>query len=132
MREKINQGGRGRRGWCRFGFWGTVGTIAAEAFYMYMNSRGKNRESMQLEEGQRQQCRVIEAPAPHEVSIAYLIDRSICTGCGICLSECRSSALYLEDGKAVINQEKCTQCNACYEVCTEGAVIQQVKRIKKR
>ena len=38
-------------------------------------------------------------------------------GCGICVKNCESGAIYLENDCAVIDNEKCTECGACVEKC---------------
>ncbi|MDQ7825350.1 MAG: 4Fe-4S binding protein [Candidatus Eremiobacteraeota bacterium] len=128
MSVKMLQGGGERRGWCRLGFWGIVGTIAVEALQMYMGSRKKSQEQGRLEADPGHRCREIEAPEPQDSSIKFLIDSALCTGCGTCLTSCRSGAIILEGGRALLDAEKCTGCQACYEACPEGAVIKQVRK----
>lgn len=43
-----------------------------------------------------------------------------CTGCGICIQDCVSSALTLRDGKAAVTKE-CILCGHCAAVCPVGA-----------
>ena len=33
-----------------------------------------------------------------------------CTGCGICVEECPSSAIVVNNEKAKVNAEECTDC----------------------
>lgn len=40
-----------------------------------------------------------------------------CIGCGICVKNCESNAIYLENDCAVIDNEKCTECGLCVEKC---------------
>ena len=40
-----------------------------------------------------------------------------CIGCGICVKNCESNAIYLENDCAVIDAAKCTECGVCVEKC---------------
>jgi len=40
-----------------------------------------------------------------------------CIGCGICVKNCPSNAIALEDNLAVIDYAKCTNCGTCAEKC---------------
>ncbi len=40
-----------------------------------------------------------------------------CIGCGICVKQCESGAITLEDNLAHIDQEKCVGCGKCAEKC---------------
>jgi NAD-dependent dihydropyrimidine dehydrogenase PreA subunit len=46
-----------------------------------------------------------------------------CTGCGECLQYCPNEAIFLQNNKAVIDQDRCDECTACMEACPEGAII---------
>lgn len=50
-----------------------------------------------------------------------LIDESKCVGCGECVRDCVSSALYLEGGKAKV-RAGCIECGHCFAICPAGAV----------
>jgi len=50
------------------------------------------------------------------------IDAMQCTGCGACMEVCRPGAIYMVDGKAVVDGELCTECEACLRVCPTGAI----------
>lgn len=45
-----------------------------------------------------------------------------CIGCGKCVGRCQQGALCLEDGKAVVEQEKCILCGYCGSVCPEFCI----------
>ncbi|MDQ2087291.1 aldo/keto reductase [Herbivorax sp. ANBcel31] len=45
-----------------------------------------------------------------------------CTGCGKCVERCRQGGLYLEKGKAKVNEQKCVLCSYCASVCPEFAI----------
>ncbi len=40
-----------------------------------------------------------------------------CTGCGKCILRCRSAALSLSGGRAVVDSQHCTLCGYCGSVC---------------
>lgn len=50
-----------------------------------------------------------------------VIDEAKCVGCGECVRDCVSSAIYLDGGKAKI-RTGCIECGHCYAVCPAGAV----------
>lgn len=51
-----------------------------------------------------------------------VIDPERCTGCGICQSHCRFSALVPCDGRFQVNEYACEGCGVCSYVCPSGAV----------
>ena len=51
-----------------------------------------------------------------------LINEEKCIGCGLCVSDCVSSYLYLENGKAHASTAGCIECGHCYAICPQGAV----------
>ena len=51
-----------------------------------------------------------------------LIEQERCTGCGACLEACPRGALYLLEGKAVVDEALCRECALCVAACPEGAI----------
>lgn len=45
-----------------------------------------------------------------------------CTGCGACVDVCPYGAMYLVDGKAVLDATLCRECAACVTACPEHAI----------
>ncbi len=46
-----------------------------------------------------------------------------CIGCGICVKNCSSGAVKVENFHAVIDHEKCTGCGICAEKCPKKAIV---------
>jgi len=58
------------------------------------------------------------------------VNQEMCTGCGICVSECPVGAMELTaDGFAVIDEDECIRCGRCHDVCPQDAVRHDSERI---
>ena len=76
----------------------------------------------------------VEAPNDHillslplvdrvEVQVAMpLVETSLCTYCGDCVSACRRNALFLPPGQSPILLGACNGCKACINACQTGAL----------
>lgn len=52
-----------------------------------------------------------------------LINESICTGCGLCVTVCRCGALVIVDNKVkAVEVEECGWCGLCELVCPVDAI----------
>jgi NAD-dependent dihydropyrimidine dehydrogenase PreA subunit len=51
-----------------------------------------------------------------------VVDSDNCTACGICVDECPSGALDLEDVAKLGRPDDCTECGTCVDVCPNGAI----------
>lgn len=50
------------------------------------------------------------------------VNEEKCIGCGLCASDCPSSYLHVEGGKARVNSVGCLECGHCYAICPQGAI----------
>ncbi len=55
-----------------------------------------------------------------------IIDKTKCIGCGLCLTICPLSAIYLEKKKALIDKKICVECGVCKRssVCPQNAFLE--------
>ncbi len=53
-----------------------------------------------------------------------------CIGCQLCVKQCESDAVHVEDNVAVIDQEKCIGCGKCAEKCPKKVII-PLKAVKE-
>ena len=53
---------------------------------------------------------------------SIIVDKDKCVGCALCVKECPSSHLYMENNKANTHDSVCIECGHCYAVCPQGAV----------
>lgn len=58
---------------------------------------------------------LIAAMRPYDVTQA-------CTGCGRCEKRCRETAIFVQDGHAVIGVEACLACGECARSCPVNAI----------
>jgi ferredoxin len=49
------------------------------------------------------------------------VDENVCHGCHICIKACRSHAIHIPNGKAIIT-ENCIGCGSCVAVCPFGTL----------
>jgi uncharacterized protein (DUF362 family)/Pyruvate/2-oxoacid:ferredoxin oxidoreductase delta subunit len=45
-----------------------------------------------------------------------------CVACGECEAVCPKNAIYVQDGRAVVDYSSCIRCFCCHEVCPEKAI----------
>lgn len=60
-----------------------------------------------------------------------VIDKSICSNCGICLDYCRFDAITESNGEMLINETSCDGCQLCARICPVEA-ISMIKEDKSR
>jgi len=51
-----------------------------------------------------------------------IIDTDLCEGCGACVEVCPEAAIYLVDGKAMVDGILCRDCQACIAACPTEAI----------
>jgi NAD-dependent dihydropyrimidine dehydrogenase PreA subunit len=54
-----------------------------------------------------------------------VIDDNLCTACGICVDECPSSALDLDDVAVLARPADCTGDGVCADVCPNAAIVME-------
>ena len=55
-------------------------------------------------------------------SVEVTVDPLKCTGCGVCVESCFTSAVNIVDGVCNIVEDLCRGCGRCVENCLEGAI----------
>ena len=50
------------------------------------------------------------------------VKQNKCVGCGVCVNVCPVGAIFMENGKAIINQNKCIKCGKCLDICPQEAI----------
>ncbi len=61
-------------------------------------------------------------PAPaREVQSNYVCmsEPELCTGCGVCVTRCPVGAVVMEEGRAVLREQRCIGCGLCVSTCRE-------------
>lgn len=53
------------------------------------------------------------------------IDQDLCIGCGLCLPYCTVGAIYLVEGKAIVDEDHCVECEVCIRsnICPRKALF---------
>ena len=51
-----------------------------------------------------------------------IVNEEKCIGCELCVKDCPSSYLHIENGKAHTNKGGCLECGHCYAICPQGAI----------
>lgn len=64
----------------------------------------------------------VEAIAAAKKKNRRLVVESWCTGCGECGKKCKAGAIFIENGKAVIDTSKCILCSYCARACKDFAI----------
>lgn len=64
----------------------------------------------------------------HEKEIVFVsvykavIDKDICTNCGLCIDYCRFDAIHNIEGEVLINETACDGCKLCSRICPSEAI----------
>ena len=51
-----------------------------------------------------------------------VVNEEKCVGCELCVKDCPSGYLRIEDGKAHTKTRGCLECGHCYAICPQGAI----------
>jgi len=55
-----------------------------------------------------------------------VIDTDSCTGCTICVDECPTNALEMQEDVSVLARpDDCTGCSACEDICPVSAITME-------
>jgi ferredoxin len=57
------------------------------------------------------------------------IKSEMCTGCGICITECSAGVILMDGDIAFIDEENCIRCGVCHDICPVEAVRHDGERI---
>jgi len=83
--------------------------------------------------------RISTAGCPNSCGIAQLndigfygivepgVDIANCNGCELCIPICKTKAIEIKEGVAVIDIEKCKYCGQCIAVCPFDAIVEKRK-----
>ncbi len=52
----------------------------------------------------------------------HLLIQEWCQGCGACVEACHNHALRLENGRAVVDEDKCALCSYCARACPQFTI----------
>lgn len=55
------------------------------------------------------------------------VDAANCNGCELCVPICKTEAIEVKDGVAVIDEEECRHCGQCIVVCPFNAILEKRK-----
>jgi ferredoxin len=56
--------------------------------------------------------------------MTYVIDPTICTGCGACIEACPAGAITFDGECARIDPDLCVECGTCADECPTGAITE--------
>jgi len=51
-----------------------------------------------------------------------VVDKTLCTGHGMCVAACKRKTIQVKDNKAVIEMKNCAFCGACRSACPQKAI----------
>jgi len=51
-----------------------------------------------------------------------VVDKNLCTACGICVDECPQGCYDLEDVAVLARPDDCTECGICVDACPNEAI----------
>lgn len=67
-------------------------------------------------------CLWCSNPESQDIKPQVMFNKSLCTKCGRCKSECKSEAIDM-NSEYRIDKSKCTECTKCVDNCLSGALV---------
>lgn len=56
----------------------------------------------------------------------YIVDISKCDGCGVCVDNCPTEVLEIQNNKvAIADADMCTNCDLCWAVCPIKGILER-------
>lgn len=62
--------------------------------------------------------------------MSMIVVQELCKGCGVCVDACPRNAIFMQNGKAFINQSRCASCQICIKACPMGALQFENENVK--
>lgn len=74
-------------------------------------------------------CKWCANPESQQMAKQLTLDKSKCTGCGVCTAACPKNARTMEEGLPRVDTALCDGCGACVESCPNGAIALEGKSV---
>jgi len=58
-----------------------------------------------------------------KVMAVVYVDKTRCTGCGLCVDVCPTGAISVVNSVARVEQNLCRECESCLSACPAGAIL---------
>ncbi len=63
-------------------------------------------------------CKWCQNPETLSGNCELMLNKALCTGCGLCIDACPNGCIqYSENGAVITDRQKCNQCFECVEAC---------------
>jgi pyruvate formate lyase activating enzyme len=67
-------------------------------------------------------CKWCHNPESQEQKTALMFNESLCKGCGLCMTKCKSDVHSFVDGDHKVDFQKCNACGECLKICVPEAL----------
>jgi ferredoxin len=89
---------------------------------LLVRGESSNESSLNIKEKQANPEQVIPTLDLPTTPVFPIVDADLCIGCEACIESCPANAILMDDGKAVIQNERCKNCRKCVGVCPVWAI----------